>query len=66
MAKAVLPDAKDAELRTLAGQIVRDQREIVQMKRWRAAWYGARSVVGSSPKRRAAISGGCRASSDVG
>ena len=50
MAKAVLPDAKDAELRRLAEQIVRDQsREIIQMNGWRTAWYGARSPAGEAP-----------------
>jgi len=47
MARAVLPGAKDPELRRLAGRIVRDQsREIVKMNRWRDAWYGARSPAG--------------------
>jgi uncharacterized protein (DUF305 family) len=47
MAQAVLPRAGDAELRRLAEQIVRDQsREIVQMERWRSAWYGAPSPAG--------------------
>ena len=57
MAKAVLPDARDAELRRLAKQIVRDQsREIVQMSRWRAAWYGAPSPAGGRPESGSAES----------
>lgn len=51
MAKAVLPDAKDAALRRLAKGIVRDQsREIAQMNRWRAAWYGGPSRTHGVPE----------------
>lgn len=51
MARAVLAVSEDAELRQLAERIVADQsREIAQMNRWRAAWYGDPSPAGGVPK----------------
>lgn len=52
MARAVLAETNDEELRRLAGRIERAQaREIEDMNRWRAAWYGAPSPAGGVPKR---------------
>jgi uncharacterized protein (DUF305 family) len=51
MARAVLAQTDDEELRRLAGRIEGTQaREIEQMNRWRAAWYGAPSPAGGVPK----------------
>ena len=51
MARAVLAVGEDRELRQLAERIVADQtREIAQMNRWRAAWYGEDSPSGGVPK----------------
>lgn len=45
MARIELRRGKDAELRTIARAIVSAQaREIQQMKRWYAAWYGSPSA----------------------
>jgi uncharacterized protein (DUF305 family) len=51
MARAVLAVSENADLRRLAERIVADQsREIAQMNRWRATWYGAPSPAGGVPK----------------
>jgi uncharacterized protein (DUF305 family) len=50
MARAVLEKTKDPEVRRLADAIVAAQsREIEQMNRWRASWYGAPSPAGGVP-----------------
>jgi uncharacterized protein (DUF305 family) len=51
MARAVLAQTDDEELRRLAARIERAQaREITEMNRWRAAWHGAPSPAGGVPK----------------
>jgi uncharacterized protein (DUF305 family) len=51
MARAVLEQTEDDELRSLADTIARAQsREIERMNRWRTAWYGAPSPSGGAPK----------------
>lgn len=55
MARAVLTVTEDTELKRLAEQIVADQsREIAQMNRWRAAWYGGPSPAGGVPDSESA------------
>jgi uncharacterized protein (DUF305 family) len=54
MARAVLAQTDDGELRSLANAIVRAQsREIERMNRWRTAWYGAPSPSGDVPAEAA-------------
>lgn len=51
MARAILADSKDDEVRGLAEDIVSAQStEIGQMNRWRTAWYGSASPAGGVPK----------------
>jgi uncharacterized protein (DUF305 family) len=51
MARAVLEQTDDGELRSLANAIVSAQsREIERMNRWRTAWYGAPSPSGYVPE----------------
>jgi uncharacterized protein (DUF305 family) len=55
MARAVLAVSEDAAVRRLAEGIVADQsREIGQMNRWRAAWYGGPSPAGGVPRSESA------------
>jgi uncharacterized protein (DUF305 family) len=54
MARAVLEQTEDDELRSLASAIVSAQsREIERMNRWRTAWYGAPSPSGGVPEEAA-------------
>jgi uncharacterized protein (DUF305 family) len=47
MARAVRGQTDDAELRTLADEIISAQaQDIAQMRRWREAWYGSASTAG--------------------
>lgn len=51
MARIELGRGKDSQLREIARGIVKAQTtEIRQMKKWRAAWYGASSPAGGVPK----------------
>jgi uncharacterized protein (DUF305 family) len=51
MARAALAVSENAALKRLAERIVTDQsREIAQMNRWRAAWYGGSSPAGGVPR----------------
>lgn len=51
MARAVLDETDDTEVRSLAEAIVRAQsNEIQAMNKWRKAWYGESSPAGGAPK----------------
>lgn len=55
-ARIVLGDTEDGEVRELANAIVEAQsREIEQMNRWRARWYGSRSRAGGVPSEDEAL-----------
>jgi uncharacterized protein (DUF305 family) len=50
MARAEVAHGRDSQLRALAHRVVAAQsREIKQMNRWRASWYGAPSPAGGVP-----------------
>ena len=56
MARVVLAEAEEPEIRSLAEDVVSAQsREIRAMNRWRERWYGSPSPAGGVPSEREAL-----------